>query len=791
VNPSRFPTDLSAREAATRVDIGSRLLSAALLLVTFLAVVVPFAPTMPGVGLDFSWQYAVNQAVAQGLNFGGDFVFTFGPYGSIYTKMFHPATDALMIGGSLYLAIAYWTCVMFLMRASARVWPLLLCILLAGLVRLPDPLFFCYPLLAGLAVFRLVFADDGPMLDRRWAPWLIGFVFAPLGLLPLVKGSTLLLCAAITSACFIALVIRRRPLAAFTCVAAPAITLVFFWLVAGQTLRALPGYFISMLPIVSGYTEAMAVSGNGADVLLYLLASVLILLAIAIQRKTSRSGRVFLLLIFSLYLFITFKAGFVRHDGHAMIAGVGILFAALLLQLAFSHRSVRLLIAVALCCWWQIDRQYAKTSPQGLASTVVSTYATAWRGLMHRLTGDGWLGVEYSRAIASIRAQADFPVLAGTTDIYSFDQSYLLASGNTWSPRPVFQSYSAYTSSLAEGNRQFLLGKRAPDNIIFKVEPIDNRVPSLEDGASWPVMLQRYAPFRMENDFLFLKKKSGVAKFEEPRPIASGIYRLGQRVALPQSGSPLFAQIVIKPTWLGRLAGVVFKSSRLRVELEMENGSKKQFQMISQMAESGFVISPLIEDAAEFSGLYGASGRLDGKRVTAMTMILPGRRSLFWQDRYKLTFSQIKTVESANVSTLVNFDSFDGSVSANAVDVAECQGSIDSVTHLSTTARLTAFGLLQVDGWLAVSMGKGQILADATYVVLTDAQGHRTYLRTHLLPRPDVGAYFKSPVLGNAGFSTRGDISGFKGNFSLGLAFRSAGESKICPQFNIPISIGN
>ena len=65
----------------------------ALLLVTAVCALVPFAPLMPGQSLDDSWVYGINQAVAQGLAIGRDIVFTVGPYASIYTGGYHPGTD--------------------------------------------------------------------------------------------------------------------------------------------------------------------------------------------------------------------------------------------------------------------------------------------------------------------------------------------------------------------------------------------------------------------------------------------------------------------------------------------------------------------------------------------------------------------------------------------------------------------------------------------------------------------------------------------------------------------------
>src|SRR5262245_31502728 len=86
--------------------------------VTILASFVPLTPVMPDLGLDPSWRFGINQAVAQGLVFGRDIVFTYGPYGSIYTKAYHPATDWMMMSGTLLLGACYAFLVVLLARRS-------------------------------------------------------------------------------------------------------------------------------------------------------------------------------------------------------------------------------------------------------------------------------------------------------------------------------------------------------------------------------------------------------------------------------------------------------------------------------------------------------------------------------------------------------------------------------------------------------------------------------------------------------------------------------------------------
>jgi len=73
-------------------------LAASVLTVLF---VMALSPSFPGAGVELSWEYASNEAVARHLVFGRDIVFTIGPLASILTRMYHPATDWIMLFGAL------------------------------------------------------------------------------------------------------------------------------------------------------------------------------------------------------------------------------------------------------------------------------------------------------------------------------------------------------------------------------------------------------------------------------------------------------------------------------------------------------------------------------------------------------------------------------------------------------------------------------------------------------------------------------------------------------------------
>ncbi len=611
------------------------------LLITVIVVFVPLSPRMPKSGIDSSWMYGLNQATFQKLIFGKEVIFTFGPYASIYTKTYHPSTDFMMVAGSLYLALSYGACFIFVMCRAQGVWILAYCVTLAGVLGYwQDSLFLSFPLLAGLAVFKILFEEQGQWAKNESSPLVVSLLFAPFGLLVLVKGNLLILCGMTVALCATLFIIRKQKLLAAICIFLPLFSIIFFWIASGQQAAFLPDYFISMVPMVSGYTEAMGLQGNLWEVGMYFLVTIFLLRTVFIQSHLAISSRIFLGLVYLLFLFTAFKTGFVRHDAHAIIAGESILIAALLLP-GFCRIGIVLPVVLASLACYYIDNNYTHLSAMNVGTNFKSTYVEAWRGFTNRMESKNWPESMFNAAIWSLGKQGAIPVLQGTTDIYSFNQTYLIASGNSWSPRPVFQSYSAYTPELAELNRKHLLGSRAPDNIVFRIESIDGRIPSIDDGASWPILLLDYALVQKDENFLLLQKKGFAGVAEDELKLTSGKHVFGENVALPRSSRPIFARIEIEPTVIGRMATILFKPSQLQITLELNDGTRKHYRIISGMAKSGFVISPLIENIAEFSMLYEKGGALDNKQVRSMLIEPRDGGSIFWNNEYAVTFSQV------------------------------------------------------------------------------------------------------------------------------------------------------
>jgi hypothetical protein len=769
------------------------------LFLTVLAVFVPLNPVMPADGLEPSWMFAMNQGVAQGLVFGRDIVFTFGPYASIYTELYHPATDRLMICGSLFLGLSYALLLALLGKGEKINGLLLYGIFLACLVDSRDALFFSYPLLLALVVYRMALPPENALHLRLAKPieYFVSLLFAPLGLLPLVKVSFLPICGIIAVFCFAIFWHRGSKSLACMAMGIPAVSSVMFWRFSGQPISAMPGFFWSVRQFVSGFTEAMSYSGNIWESVLYVLASALIILVVVRNAPGPKSSIWFLSLSFTLFLFMVFKAGFVRHDQwHNITAGTSILAAALLLIFVVGEKPSLLPVAVAVLVWVYIGHGTVPTTAEDISANLQSTFAGTFQGAQTRLRRNGELRKQYDVRNAAIRTAFTVPRLAGTTDVYSVNQSWLLASGNTWAPRPVTQSYSAFTPELAELNLRHLQGANAPDNILFRVEPIDSRLPSLEDGLSWPALINGYSLWRLQGQSAYLRKRTTdnneMARGEVD--LYDARHEFGEEVTLPESNDPLFARIDIQPTLLGRALSVLYKLPELHIAMQLRDGRVKHYRVISSMMKTDFLITPLVKNTKDFLLLAaGGNKYLTGNEVKNITMSSGDGSGLFWGKTYSISLRKLNLLKNSDAENSILFDEMNetapGNLSASSTQV--CEGTIEDINGTPPNSAIPPAGdLLSIQGWMTVS-GKDGIVPERVFVTLTSESGKTVYIKAHSTPHDDIRWHFHLPWMPDPGYAAMADVSSLSGRFTLGLARIYKGNLGICQQIKLPIQISH
>ncbi len=778
----------------TRPDVARlalRFTVGALVVICCLAAFVPLAPTFPKVNLDSGWGFALNVAVAKGFSFGRDIVFTFGPYAAAYTRQYYPQTDAMMLWSTAFLALAFANGLLCL-GARDRFGRLILPALLLTLVT-RDVLFL------GIPVAFLVIACRSAMTpDQRLRLEPGHFVNVTLGILAvassmisLVKGTFAVEAIAVLFIACTLLILSGRRAIALSCLSLYVVGLPVLWMVAHQPLAALPAYFTSQVPVFGGYTDAMSVHGSSGPLLSFTAGFFALMVVCARCLPPARMAGFALFGGIVLVLFLSFKAGFVRQDGHILISAGMFGLVALLLAVGFNGSAAILSITIGVLGWAVIDSQATGAALTALPSRLESVALASSSALEMRLRSPELLDAEYADSLRFIDVQQPLPHLRGSTDIYSFGQSAVLSAGLDWSPRPVFQSYAAFNPQLEALNERFVAGSGAPRNVLFTIEPIDTRLPSLEDAASWPIILARYRITDLRGNVAVLQRRDNNGSWQSgaASTISSGTFVLGQPVTLPTSEALVWAQLDVRPTLLGKLVSAAYKLPELHISYGFADGRQLSFRYIADMGHVDFLAVPLVQSTTDFVALTLAHANtyFAARRPATITVTAVTGTGWLWQSAYSLRFAT-RNVPAQSVERLL-LDRVDTakSVPAQIETTPDC--AIDSVNDGPVANSPLAVGAyLRVEGWGAMS-GKDGIAPDAASIYLVASNGTVKLIHARMRARTDVNQYFHQPAMGPVGYLAEADVSRLHGVYSLGVEISRRGATRICT-IHVPLRIG-
>lgn len=628
---------LSANKKFSSVSLLSYIMLILTVFFTVVSIYVPFSPWMPAQGLDPSWVFSLNQAVAQNLSFGLDLIYTFGPYAALWTHQYHPETDVLTLYTGFYFAICFSLC--FILVFNTRKWFFGILILWVLMTSPTDVGFFFYSLMVALLSFKLIYLSEAKTKNKILAPS-IAIIFSAFGLMFLIKATFFLIFVPITILSAILFFFNKSRALAITILFSPLVSVFFFWVLSGQT-GSLLDYFLASIAIISGYSAAMSSPGSSYEVSVFVVSAIFLFISILTEKSLTLNARFFLGICFSLFLFLSFKEGFVRHDAHALVAGYSLLVCALCLCAVVSISRILVIgsFCLAILSALFIIHDYESIRPFNLISKIENNYVAVWKGLSLRTHDPSTLEDQFNNSLFNLKQQALFPVWAGTTDIYSYNQAWLIASGNIWAPRPIFQSFQAYSKKLAEMNKAYLLSDKAPEHIIFRVETIDNRLPSMDDGASWPILLSQYKAEGEKNDFLYLHRKRNCRFIDTIAPAPYETASMGKWVDLSGTAHLVYAKIIIHPSMLGKIRELLYKPTQLTIKIKLNDNSEREFRLIAGMSESGFIISPLVENTEEFNSLYKGEIKTS-KIVKSIKISTEKNENMFWHKSYKITFNE-------------------------------------------------------------------------------------------------------------------------------------------------------
>jgi hypothetical protein len=254
-----------------------------------------------------------------------------------------------------------------------------------------------------------------------------------------------------------------------------------------------------------------------------------------------------------------------------------------------------------------------------------------------------WLTVHKNnqeRALEAVRDAYPLPKVDGTIDIIPSSQSAVIANGLDYQPRPTIQEYTTYSDRLIERNRAFLSGDKSPDYLLFAPGSIDNRFPASAEGPLWPLFISQYEPIERVHEMLLLKKREFPARTSMVAFDENYETNLFQEFLLPDHELPLFINIDIKYTLLGKLTSLLFKPPQLEVYTTYEGGILQQHRLIPAIAREGMVMSPLIDSAESYLKLVESNqSEMDLPMLKALTIVPDLFGRLAYRSKVTMTVS--------------------------------------------------------------------------------------------------------------------------------------------------------
>jgi len=252
-----------------------------------------------------------------------------------------------------------------------------------------------------------------------------------------------------------------------TLLASFSVSFLAIWLTMQQHPGNILPYLIGGFELTRGYSEAMAISGPQWQVVAGCISFLFLIMAGVYFFIHKRRDLVIFFIMTGFMLFSVFKSGFVRHDGHVLIflavfaLFLGFILVSLTNELKASKMKSFMTFNIILCLAmigsfmtciciiapWVPQANVISNAP----STELSLCLMSNETLFDNLVTSQKESIKNTYPLEPTLVDR---INNQSVDIFPWDVALCWAYDLNWSPRPVFQSYTAYTPYLDTINSQ-------------------------------------------------------------------------------------------------------------------------------------------------------------------------------------------------------------------------------------------------------------------------------------------------------------------------------------------------
>jgi hypothetical protein len=575
----------------------------------------PYSLAAP-IGIDESWRAALHIIGPSGLHFGEDIAFTYGPLGSLSVPSpFFGMSSVLAIvaTGAVYLAAA--ATLLVLAGRLLPIWAAAAVVLVTARAVFPS-----LPPFEMLQALIFVWCVEALLADRlRVRPDTLIVGAALVAAIALMGKTNVGLFA--SAMLLVTSITLSRPWwrGALIFAAAAIVAALAIWIVAGQPLGALPAFITGSIEIARGYSEAMVVDTHVS--LRWVYVAYIIAIAILgwigwqVTRDRPRAARIALLALGAILAFAEWKTAFTRnYTFYAMATAIVALFP--LASRLGTLPTCREIAALAFAPLFVALLATASIEPVDLVNVRASLRGSA-------LTAAAVLPWRQAEAVERTRAQLR-EELAIPDDLLAQlrGQSVHIDPWQTivafaypeirWSPLPVFQAYTAYTTELDELNADRLRSDQAPavilrervDGVDGEPLAVDHRFVWFESPAATLETSCRYVAVAASDRWEVLDRTQFTCG--DPEPLGTVIAKAGEVVAVPKETRPdrfVIVRISGFPDGIvDKLRAAVFRADEWYIDV----GDRGHFRLVPGTANDGLLLAVPVDTAAGPRFAFGA-----------------------------------------------------------------------------------------------------------------------------------------------------------------------------------------
>ena len=548
----------------------------------------------PAGGVDPSWKISINMALHQGLVFGKDWVFTYGPLGFLSTRVpaYIGVFPLLIYDIFTALVLIYILRYVFKELNSLTKW-LVVPFFIMMASHNPEATFQLFTIFIFLVFHHY---RTKSLLSLALATVISVLIF-------FIKLNLGIVASGILYAYFVLSILSDRK--SFLKIAAFPILHFLSVLLLGLIFHVdLVNYVKGALSIINNYNDAMfsvdfinlsaryAYFNVALAIIIVLSFAVFFIYSLPVILK-SRSD-IFILLIMIFAWYIGFKQGFTRFGFAGM--SYPFFYGALFVGISYLFISNPVLKNRL----GKVFMVFLLISPlvnTGLGFSFNKLTLPYQDIIFTNLPFQQKVSDEKNRVEYHINSDIAKRFEGKTVDVIPYEISYTFFNDLHYNPRPAIQSYQAYNNYLTTLNYKKYTSPTAPDYVLYSVvAPTDvQRYNLWGDSKTTLAMLQNYDfdTTTVSKDTLQIVKKRANSLQIVRSNIKDLSFKMGEDIPVSQANKLTWIEVKVNYSLWGKIMRVLVQPPVLRVKATFEDGSTEVFKAIISEMEAGVFLKKL------------------------------------------------------------------------------------------------------------------------------------------------------------------------------------------------------